>query len=334
MENEEIILIARKMVSEGKGILAADESTATITKRLDTIGVESNFDNRNEYRDMLFRTNKLSNFVSGIIMYDETIRQRTTCKDKVPFTEYLNSKGIIPGIKVDTGAKDLCNFKNEKITEGLDGLRERLKEYYKIGARFAKWRAVITINNNKVSKTCIESNAQSLARYSALCQEQGIVPIVEPEVLMEGNHTIEICKEITKQTLDSVFKELKNHRVNLKAIVLKPNMIISALKCEKQADIETVSSETYKVLKNHVPEEVPGIAFLSGGQTSKLATAHLNMMNKTYIEKPWNLTFSYGRALQQNSLLAWKGENREEGQKELILRAEMNHLASIGKCEE
>ena len=334
MENEEIILIARKMVSEGKGILAADESTATITKRLDTIGVESNFDNRNEYRDMLFRTNKLSDFISGIIMYDETIRQKTTCKDKVPFTEYLKSKDIIPGIKVDTGAKDLCNFKNEKITEGLDGLRERLKEYYKIGARFAKWRAVITINNNKVSKTCIEANAQSLARYSALCQEQGIVPIVEPEVLMEGNHTIEICKEITKQTLDSVFKELKNHRVNLKAIVLKPNMIISALKCEKQADIETVSSETYKVLKNHVPEEVPGIAFLSGGQTSKLATAHLNMMNKTYRDKPWNLTFSYGRALQQNSLLAWKGENREKGQKELILRAEMNHLASIGKCEE
>ncbi len=334
MENEEIILIARKMVSEGKGILAADESTATITKRLDTIGVESNFDNRNEYRDMLFRTNKLSNFISGIIMYDETIRQSTTCKDKIPFTEYLKSKDIIPGIKVDTGAKDLCNFKNEKITEGLDGLRERLKEYYKIGARFAKWRAVITINDNKVSRTCIEANAQSLARYSALCQEQGIVPIVEPEVLMEGNHNIEICREITKRTLDSVFKELNNHRVNLKAIVLKPNMIISALNCKEQTDIETVSNETYKVLKNHVPEDVPGIAFLSGGQTSKLATAHLNMMNKTYRKKPWYLTFSYGRALQQNSLLAWKGKNREEGQKKLILRAEMNHLASIGKCEE
>ena len=334
MENEKIISIARKMVSKGKGILAADESTGTITKRLDTIGIDSSFNNRNEYRDMLFRTKNLSDFISGIIMYDETIKQSTTCKEKVTFPEYLKSKDIIPGIKVDTGAKDLCNFKNEKITEGLDGLRERLKDYYKIGARFAKWRAVITINNNKASKTCIDANAQSLARYSALCQEQGIVPIVEPEVLMEGNHTIEICKEITKQTLDSVFKELKNHRVDLKAIVLKPNMIISALNCEEQANIETVSNETYKVLKNHVPEDVPGIAFLSGGQTSKLATAHLNMMNKTYKDKPWNLTFSYGRALQQNALLAWKGKNREEGQKELILRAKMNHLASIGKCEE
>ena len=334
MKNEDIKSIARQMVSNGKGILAADESTGTITKRLASIGVKSTFESRNEYRDMLFSTEGLSEFISGVIMYDETIRQTTTCNNQIPFPEYLNSKNIITGIKVDTGAKDLSNFKNEKITEGLDGLRDRLKEYYKLGARFAKWRAVITINNNTVSETCINANSHSLARYAALCQEQNIVPIIEPEVLMEGTHTITTCVEITKKTLNKVFKELNQHKVDLQGIVLKPNMIISALNCPEQADVNKVSDLTYKILKEYVPENVPGIAFLSGGQDSKIATAHLNAMNKKFKNKPWNLTFSYGRALQYNCLIAWKGKNRENGQKELLLRAKMNHLASIGKCEE
>tara|TARA_B100002051_G_scaffold218272_1_gene211310 strand:- start:2221 stop:3237 length:1017 start_codon:yes stop_codon:yes gene_type:complete len=324
--------IAKKMVLKGKGILAADESSPTCAKRLDSIGVESTFEMRNEYRDMLFSTNNLENFISGVILFDETFRQSTTCEKHELFIDLLNSKGIVPGIKVDTGAKNLAGFNGEKITEGLDGLRDRLKEYYDLGARFAKWRAVITIGDNMPSDCCILANAHALARYSALCQETGIVPIVEPEVLMDGDHTIETCYEISKRTLNVVFEQLLLNHVYLGGIVLKPNMIISALDCPEQASVEKVADMTFKCLKENVPAEVPGIAFLSGGQSSDLATAHLCKMNEKYSDQmPWNLTFSYGRALQHDALNAWGGSDRVAGQKALMERAEGNSLATYGK---
>ena len=324
--------IAKKMVLKGKGILAADESSPTCAKRLDSIGVESTFEMRNEYRDMLFSTNNLENFISGVILFDETFRQSTTCEKHELFIDLLNSKGIVPGIKVDTGAKNLAGFNGEKITEGLDGLRDRLKEYYDLGARFAKWRAVITIGDNMPSDGCILANAHALARYSALCQETGIVPIVEPEVLMDGKHTIETCYEISKRTLNVVFEQLLLNHVYLGGIVLKPNMIISALDCPEQASVEKVADMTFKCLKENVPAEVPGIAFLSGGQSSDLATAHLCKMNEKYSDQmPWNLTFSYGRALQHDALNAWGGSDRVAGQKALMERAEGNSLATYGK---
>ena len=289
------------------GILASDESNPTFGKRFESIGVESTFENRNEYRDMLFRAENIENYISGVILFDETFRQSTTCSNKTPFTDYLQSKGIIPGIKVDTGAKDLAGFNNEKITEGLDGLRERLQEYFNLGARFAKWRAVINIDDSIPSITAIEANTHALARYASLCQENGIVPIVEPEVLMDGKHTIERCYEVTCQTLDILFDQLSKFNVMLEGIVLKPNMIISGLLCSEQADIEKVADFTVKCFKEHVPESVGGIAFLSGGQSSDVATEHLNCMNKKYNDLPWNLTFSYGRALQQDAFNAWSG---------------------------
>ena len=324
--------IAKKMVLKGKGILAADESNPTCTKRLDSIGVESTFEMRNEYRDMLFSTNNLENFISGVILFDETFRQSTTCEKHELFIDLLKTKDIVPGIKVDTGAKDLAGFNGEKITEGLDGLRDRLKEYYDLGARFAKWRAVITIGDDMPSDGCILANAHALARYSALCQEIGIVPIVEPEVLMDGDHTIETCYEISKRTLNVVFEQLLLNHVYLGGIVLKPNMIISALDCPEQASVEKVADMTFKCLKENVPAEVPGIAFLSGGQSSDLATAHLCKMNEKYSDQiPWNLTFSYGRALQHDALNAWGGSDRVAGQKALMERAEGNSLATYGK---
>ena len=333
--SQDLIDIAKHMVQKGKGILAADESNPTCTKRLDSIGVESTYEMRNEYRDMLFTAESLENYISGVILFDETFRQSTTCSKKISFTELLKSKDIIPGIKVDTGAKTLAGFDNEKITEGLDGLRERLKEYYDLGARFAKWRAVITIGNSIPSDACIYSNAHALARYAALCQESGIVPIVEPEVLMDGTHTIETCYEVTKRTLNIVFEQLMMHQVILEGIVLKPNMIISALDCPVQADVEKVADMTFKCLKDSVPSEVGGIAFLSGGQSSDLAMQHLNCMNHKYAnDMPWNLTFSYGRALQHDSLNAWSGNNRKDGQEALIKRAKCNSLATYGKLNE
>ncbi len=326
--------IANQMVLKGKGILAADESTPTCDKRFDSIGVEKNFNNRNEYRDLLFNTPDIEKYISGVILFDETIRQSTTCDKSIPFTELLKSKGIIPGIKVDTGAKDFAGFKNEKITEGLDGLRDRLKEYYEMGARFAKWRAVITIGETIPSDACIHSNANGLARYASLCQENGIVPIVEPEVLMDGSHTIEDCYDVTQRTLNVTFQQLIMHHVDLSGIVLKPNMIISGSDCDTQADIDKVAELTFKCLKDNVPSDVPGIAFLSGGQSSDLATAHLNTMNKKYMnEMPWNLTFSYGRALQEDALKAWGGTNRNEGQEAFIFRARTNSLATKGEAE-
>ena len=332
MNKEQLNKIAKAMVEKGKGILAADESTPTIGKRFQSIGVESTYETRNEYRDMLLTSNNIEKFISGVILFNETLTQSTTCEDKIPLVKLLRDKGIIPGIKVDTGAKELAGFPGEKITEGLDGLRERLQEYYKIGARFAKWRAVITIGEEIPSDLCILANAHALARYACLCQEMNIVPIIEPEVLMDGMHTIDRCAQITEKTLRNVFKELNNFDVMLEGIVLKPNMVISGMECEEQAGIDQVSKMTVQCLKNTVPESVPGIAFLSGGQTSELATAHLNCMNKNNLDSiPWNLTFSYGRALQADALEGWSGNNRKLGQENLIKRAKYNSLATRGK---
>tara|TARA_B100000131_G_C18111639_1_gene609799 strand:- start:688 stop:1695 length:1008 start_codon:yes stop_codon:yes gene_type:complete len=326
--------IANQMTGSGKGILAADESTPTCTKRFESIGVESTFENRNEYRDLLITANGMEEYIGGVIMFDETLRQSTTCENKTPFTEYLISKGVVPGIKVDKGAKELAGFNGEKVTEGLDGLRERLQEYYDMGARFAKWRAVITIGESMPSIGCFEANAHALARYAALCQESGLVPIVEPEVLMNGDHTIEKCYEVTEAALKITFEQLRNQNVSLEGIVLKPNMVISALDCPDQASIEKVAEMTLRCLKENVPSEVTGIAFLSGGQSSDVATAHLNAMNAMDNNLPWNLTFSYGRALQEDALNTWKGVNREEGQSMFLERAKNNSLASMGDFTE
>ena len=330
--NEQMLMnTASTMVSKGKGILAADESTPTIGKRLDQIGVESTFETRNEYRDMLLTADGMENNISGVIMYDETLRQATTCSENTPFVELLSNKNVLPGIKVDTGAKDLAGAPGEKITEGLDGLRDRLKEYYSLGARFAKWRAVITIGDGIPSDHCISANAHALARYASLCQEASIVPIVEPEVLMDGTHTIETCYDVTDRTLTCVFDTLKLHNVMLEGIVLKPNMVISGINCSEQADVDTVAEMTVKVLSANVPGEVPGIAFLSGGQSSDDATAHLNSMNKNNSDMPWNLTYSYGRALQADALSDWSGSDRSKGQSSLLRRARENGLATCGE---
>ena len=322
--------IAKKMVQKGKGILAADESTGTIGNRLEQIKMESTYDTRLEYRELLLTTENLSKFISGVILYDETIRQTLSNGKKIP--DFLIETDIIPGIKVDTGAKDFALHHNEKITEGLDGLRERLIEYRSLGAGFAKWRAVITIDNDIPSEACIYSNAHSLARYAALCQENGIVPIVEPEVLMSGSHTIEKCYDITKLSQEIVFDELKKQNVLLSGIVLKPSMVISGDKCIEQSGHNTVSEMTVKCLKETVPTTVPGCAFLSGGQSDIDATIHLNLMNKENTDLPWNLTFSYGRALQHPTLIAWNGkqQNKETAQNILFKRSESNGNASMG----
>ncbi len=333
MNKENLKKIASQMIIKGKGILAADESTPTCTKRFNSIGLESTFFSRNEYRDMLFTTPKLENYISGIIMFDETIRQKTIIKG-IPFPKYLKEKGILTGIKVDTGAKKLAGTKYEKITEGLDSLRERLIEYKKLGASFTKWRAVIKINKELLpSDTCIEANAHALARYASLCQENNLVPIVEPEVLMEGDHDIEICLNVTKKILKKVFEKLSLFNVYLEGIVLKPNMIISGEDHPKNDDAEIVAKKTLECLIDSVPEKVPGIAFLSGGQSSDTATIHLNLMNKQLKllnKKNWNLTYSFGRALQQDSLNIWKEKNTEEAQEKLFFRAKNNSLACQG----
>jgi fructose-bisphosphate aldolase class I len=332
MKYEKLLLeTAGSMVKKGKGILAADESSPTCNKRFESIGVESSYAMRNEYRDLLLTADGLEKYISGVIMFDETFRQSTTSEKKIAFPDFLASKNILPGIKVDTGAKDLAGFKNEKITEGLDGLRERLSEYFSLGARFAKWRSVINIDNNLPSLSAIIANTHALARYASLCQENGIVPIVEPEVLMDGNHDINKCYEVTCKTLDILFDQLATLNVMLEGIILKPNMVISGLKSKEQASIESVADMTIKCFKEHVPNQVPGIAFLSGGQSSNLATAHLNEMNLKFNDLPWNLTFSYGRALQQDALNTWAGKNRLKAQEELLNRAKNNSLATYGK---
>jgi len=324
----ELARIARAMVVKNKGILAADESTSTIKKRFDSIKLDSTEEHRRSYREMLFSAPGAADYISGVILFDETLRQKA--KDGTAFPDLLTRKGIIPGIKVDTGAKPLAGFKGETITEGLDGLRERLVEYYKLGARFAKWRAVIDIGDGIPSSFAIAANAHALARYAALCQENDIVPIVEPEVLMDGGHSIDRCEEVTSAVLQTVFDQLAAHRIYLEGMVLKPNMIIAGKKAANRAGPEQVAEATVRVLKRHVPPAVPGIAFLSGGQSSAEATLHLSLMNKNPL--PWALTFSYGRALQDDALKAWAGQaaNFSAGQKEMAKRAKLNSLATTG----
>jgi fructose-bisphosphate aldolase class I len=329
MDRGELARVARAMVVKNKGILAADESTGTIKKRFDGIRLESTEEHRRSYREMLFTAPGASSWISGVILYDETIRQKT--RDGVPFPAYLEKNGIIPGIKVDTGAKPLAQFPGETITEGLDGLRERLAEYRKLGARFAKWRAVIDIGADIPTRFAIAANAHALARYAALCQEQDIVPIVEPEVLMDGAHSIERCEEVTSRTLQTVFDALFEHRIELECMVLKPNMVISGKKAPNRAKPEQVAEATVRCLKRHVPPAVAGIAFLSGGQSPTEATQHLSLMNKL-APLPWPLTFSYGRALQDTALAAWGGASAKvaAAQKELLRRAQFNGLATRG----
>jgi len=332
MNGGELAKIAQAMVVKNKGILAADESSSTIKKRFDSIKLESTEEHRRSYREMLFTAPGAADYISGVILYDETIRQKA--KDGTPFPELLTKKGIIPGIKVDTGAKPLAGFKGETITEGLDGLRERLVEYYKLGARFAKWRAVIDIAEGIPTPFAIEANAHALARYAALCQENNIVPIVEPEVLMDGGHSIERCEEVTSAVLQTVFNQLFEHRILLEGMVLKPNMVISGKKAANRANAEQVAAATVRTLKRHVPPAVPGIAFLSGGQSSAEATLHLSLMNKSG-PLPWSLTFSYGRALQDDALKTWGGSaaNFAAGQKEMAKRAKLNSLATTGSYQ-
>lgn len=328
MNHAELVTIARGMVAPGKGILAADESTGTIKKRFDGIQLESTEANRQLYREMLFSAPGIADAISGVIMYDETLRQKT--RAGVPFPQHLASLGIIPGIKVDQGAKALANFPGETVTEGLDGLRERLKEYHGLGARFAKWRAVIDIGEGYPTRFGIEANAHALARYAALCQEQGIVPIVEPEVLMDGDHSIEDCEAVTDEVLCETFRQLAGHRVHLEGMVLKPNMVISGKKNAARATPEQVAEATVRCLRRWVSAAVPGIAFLSGGQSTTEATLHLSLMNREPL--PWKLTFSYGRALQDSALKAWGGKpaNFEAGQREFMRRARLNGLAAKG----
>ena len=322
----ELHAVAHKMVEKGKGILAADESTPTCAKRFESIGTESTVENRNIYRNMLFTAQEIEKYISGVILFDETFHQKELSTG-LTFPEYLTSKDILPGIKVDQGLEDFGS--NEKITKGLDGLSERLGKYYALGARFAKWRAVITIGNNIPSDDCIMKNAEILAKYAQKCQQANLVPIVEPEVLMDGAHTVDESFDVTSRALNATFDQLVEHNVNLQGIVLKPNMILSGYECSYQANIEEVAEKTMNCLSANVPIEVPGIAFLSGGQPDEHATLHLNEMNK--YDSDWNLTFSYGRALQQTALKAWSGkaENLKLAQQAFIEKAKANSLASV-----
>ncbi len=322
---------ARALVAEGKGILAADESAGTIKKRFDSIQAESTEANRRDYRTLLFTAPGVGNHISGVILFDETIRQNAA--DGTPLVSILQDAGIFPGIKVDTGAKPLAGHPDETVTEGLDGLRERLKEYAGLGARFAKWRAVYRIGEAIPSPACISANAHALARYAALCQEAGLVPIVEPEVLMDGNHDIDDCDIVTEEALRAVFNELAVQDVMLEGMLLKPNMVISGSDCAEQAGVEEVAARTVQCLLRSVPAAMPGVVFLSGGQSDEVATQHLNAMNKIPAVKPWKLSFSYGRALQAAPLKAWggKAENAAAAQAALMERAQANGVATLGQ---
>jgi fructose-bisphosphate aldolase, class I len=332
MNLPELERVARAMVVKGKGILAADESSGTIKKRFDVIHLESTEEHRRSYREMLFTAPGAAEALSGVILYDETIRQKT--RDGVPFPEYLAAHGMIPGIKVDAGARPLAGFPGETITEGLDGLRDRLAAYRKLGARFAKWRAVIDIADGIPTDFAIAANAHALARYAALCQEGDIVPIVEPEVLMDGAHPIERCEAVTDRVLEAVFHALYAHRIALEGMVLKPNMVIAGKKSPRQAGPQEVAEATVRCLKRHVPAAVAGIAFLSGGQSPEDATLHLSLMNQLG-PLPWNLSFSYGRALQDTALKGWGGAptGLKQGQQELAKRARLNGLATLGRYQ-
>ena len=332
MDSAELDSNAKAMVAPGKGILAADESTGTIKKRFDKIGLESTFESRRAYRELLFTAPDAERHISGVILYDETIRQKAA--DGRPFPALLAARGMLPGIKVDAGARPLAGFPGETVTEGLDGLRERLAEYRELGARFAKWRAVIDVGAGIPTPFALEANAHALARYAALCHELSIVPIVEPEVLMDGDHTIERCEAVTDAALETVFDALFRHRVRLEGLVLKPNMVIAGKKCPKQATPQQVADATLRCLRRHVPGAVPGIAFLSGGQSEAEATQHLSLMNRAE-HRPWQLSFSYGRALQQSTLDAWRGlpANVAAAQRAFLRRARLNGLARDGSYE-
>ena len=333
MDLKKLEEVAEAMVLPGKGILAADESTETISSRLSQINTESSFETRNAYRDLLFSAEGIEEYISGVIMYDETFRQSSIADGK-PYPEYLMDKGIIPGIKVDTGAHDLSGSEGEKITQGLDGLDDRLKEYRKMGARFAKWRAVINITEDNPSGYCISTNAHALARYAGLCQANDIVPIVEPEILMDGSHDIDDSFVVTEEVLHTVFFELYSQGVQYEQMILKPNMVLSGYDANDRASVDEVADATLQCFARTVPAAVPGIAFLSGGQSDEDATSHLNRMNQILDEnKPWNLSFSYGRALQQPAIKTWlgKSENVTAAQDALINRAKLNSLATVGK---
>jgi fructose-bisphosphate aldolase class I len=332
--SEQLRQTARELVAPGRGILAADESSGTIKKRFDSISLDSTEENRRTYRELLFTAPDADKYISGVIMYDETIRQGL--KDGTPFGDVLAKQGIIPGIKVDKGAVQLSFSPEEKVTEGLDGLRQRLVEYREMGARFTKWRGVIDIIGDAIpSIYCLNVNAHALARYAALCQEEGLVPIVEPEVLMDRDHTIDRCYDVTVETLEQVFAELYEQRVELEGMLLKPNMVVPGKKCKQQVDHRTIAERTIAALRHAAPAAVPGIVFLSGGMSDEDATARLNEMNKLG-PHPWELSFSYGRALQAAALDAWKGDpsNFDAGQRAFSHRAKMNSLARSGKYDE
>ena len=330
MNLDQLAKTANEMVADDRGLLAADESTGTIGKRLDSIGAENTEDNRRDYRELLFRAEGLGKSISGTILYDETLRQ--SAADGASLVSILQGQGIIPGIKVDTGAKELPGSQGEKITEGLDGLPARVEEYVGLGARFAKWRAVITIGDHIPSRHCIHTNAHALARYAKICQEGGLVPIVEPEVLMDGDHDLERCDRVTTMTLNTVFDELYAQDVALEGMILKPNMVISGSDCKTQAGIDEVAERTVQYLMRCVPAAVPGIMFLSGGQSEEDATAHLNAMNAKFAPAPWKLSYSYGRALQQSCLKAWQGNARNVSAAQAVLleRAQANSAACAG----
>ena len=332
MKSQELINIARSMVASDKGLLAMDESLPTCNKRFAEYGIPQTEEFRREYRELLITTAGLGESISGAILFDETIRQKT--KDGTPMIKVISDAGIIPGIKVDTGAKNMAAHHGEKLSEGLDGLRERLEEYYEMGARFAKWRAVIVVGNDIPSRACIEANAQALARYAALCQEVGLVPIVEPEVLMDGGHTMERCFAITEEVLRTVFNQLYIQGVMLEGMILKPNMVVPGLSCPKQETTDDIADATVKCLLRAVPAAVPGITFLSGGQSAELATERLNAMNVRFKGKlPWKISFSFGRALQQPALDIWHGKeaNVSKAQQALYHRAKCNLAACKGE---
>ena len=334
MYEQELAATAKAMVAPGKGILAADESCSTANKRFEKLGIPTTEEMRRAYREMLFTAPGIGDFFSGVILFDETIRQST--KDGTPFTQVLLNAGIIPGIKLDAGAKPLAKAPDETVTEGLDGLRDRIAEYYKMGARFAKWRAVIAIGDGIPSNRCIKTNAHALARYAALCQAGGLTPIVEPEVLMDGDHTLERSYAVHNEVLKMVFDELYIQGVKLDQMILKPSMVIPGEKSSQQASVEDVAQWTVKCLRERVPAAVPGCAFLSGGQSDELATAHLNVMNALFKDQlPWQLTFSYGRALQQAAMQTWNGQdaNVAVAQKELYHRAQLNSAAALGQYQ-
>ena len=333
MQSDALTQTARALVAPGKGLLAADESTSTMQKRFDLIGLTSTEELRRTYREMLFTTPGINKFLSGVILFDETIHQQA--HDGTPFVEVLRRQGILPGIKVDEGTVPLTNFPEEKVTAGLDGLRDRLAAYHALGARFAKWRAVYTIGEHFPTWACMEANAEGLARYAALCQEADLVPIVEPEVLMDGDHALDKCAAVTEAVLTTVFQALYRHRVLLEGMLLKPNMVLPGVNAPRQAGVDEVAEATLRVLSHTVPPAVPGIAFLSGGQEAVTATAHLNALNRLG-GAPWVLTFSYSRALEVPALLAWRGQpgNAPAAQRVFFHRAYCNSLASAGKYSE